>query len=83
MNLPALAEAGDPLEREIGKALWPEWFSGEILATEKVVQGPRNWAALYQQRPAPEEGNYFRKDWWRWYETAPPLDTLRIIGSSD
>ncbi len=53
------------------------------MEVEKVVQGPRNWAALYQQRPAPEEGDYFRKDWWRWYETAPPLDTLRIIGASD
>ncbi len=20
-------------------------------------------------------------DWWRWYETPPPLDTLRIIGA--
>jgi hypothetical protein len=38
---------------------------------------------MYQQRPAPEEGNYFKKAWWRWYETAPPLDTLRIIGASD
>ena len=36
VNLPALAEAGDPLDRETGKALWPEWFSGEILATEKA-----------------------------------------------
>ena len=54
-----------------------------MLDVEQKVQGPRNWAALYQQRPAPEEGNYFKKDWWRWYETAPPLDTLRIIGASD
>ena len=83
VNLPALAEADDPLDREAGEALWPGWFSREMLDVEKVVQGPRNWAALYQQRPAPEEGNYFRKDWWRWYETAPPLDTLRIIGASD
>jgi hypothetical protein len=26
---------------------------------------PRNWSALYQQRPAPETGNYFRDDWCR------------------
>ncbi len=83
VNLPALAEADDALGRAVGEALWAEWFSRDMLDVEKVVQGPRNWAALYQQRPAPEEGNYFRKDWWRWYETPPPLDTLRIIGASD
>ncbi len=83
VNLPALAEADDALGRAVGDTLWPEWFSDEMLGTEKVVQGPRNWAALYQQRPAPEEGNFFRRDWWRWYETPPPLGTLRIIGASD
>ncbi len=76
-------EADDALGRAEGEALWPGWYSREHLLAEKIVQGPRNWAALYQQRPAPEEGNYFKKDWWRWYETAPPLDTLRLIGASD
>ncbi len=83
VNLPALAEAKDALKRKLGAPLWPEWITLEKLEIEKVVQGPRNWAALYQQRPAPEAGNYFRKDWWRWYETGPPLDTLRIVGASD
>ena len=83
VSLPALAEADDTLSRPKGEALWPGWFSRDMLHVEQKVQGPRNWAALYQQRPAPEEGNYFKKDWWRWYETVPPLDTLRIIGASD
>ncbi len=83
VNLPALAEADDVLGRAPGEALWPEWFTREKLDSEKVVQGPRNWAALYQQRPAPETGLYFLKDWWRWYETAPPIETLRIFGASD
>ena len=83
VNLPAFAESGDPLGRAVGEALWPDFYTHEILTREKVVQGPRNWSALYQQRPAPEEGDYFRKDWWRWYETAPPLNTLRIIAASD
>ena len=83
VNLPALAEANDPLGRAAGDALWPEWYAPAMLETEKIVQGPRNWAALYQQRPAPEQGNYFLKDWWRWYETAPPVETLRIFGASD
>lgn len=41
------------------------------------------WAALYQQQPAPEEGDYFKVDWLRPYEKAPALETLRIYGASD
>ncbi len=26
---------------------------------------------------------YFLKDWWNWYDTAPPLNTLQIYGASD
>jgi hypothetical protein len=37
----------------------------------------------YQQRPAPETGDYFLRDWIRWYDNPPPRDTLRIYGSSD
>ena len=41
----------------------------------------RTWAALYQQRPAPEEGDYFKADWLRVVERGPP--NLRTWGSSD
>ena len=83
VNLPALAEADDALGRSPGEPLWPEWFTLVRLETEKMVQGPRNWSALFQQRPAPEGGNYFLADWWRWYETPPPVGTLRIVGAAD
>ena len=41
------------------------------------------WAALYQQRPAPEEGDYFKSAWLRPYEVAPAKQTLRVYGGSD
>ena len=41
------------------------------------------WAALYQQRPAPEEGDYFKAAWLKPYVTAPATDTLAIYGASD
>ena len=41
------------------------------------------WSALYQQRPAPEEGDYFKAAWLRSYITAPATDTLAIYGASD
>src|SRR5262245_54745094 len=41
------------------------------------------WAALYQQRPAPEEGDYFKAAWLKPYVTAPAVETLAIYGASD
>jgi phage terminase large subunit-like protein len=38
------------------------------------------WSALYQQRPAPEEGDYFQ--WLKPYEKLP-AKTMRIYGGSD
>ena len=81
--LPALAEAGDPLGRGPGEALWPAAFPAATLAAERTVQGERNWAALYQQRPSPAEGGFMRRDWLRWYDTPPRPETLRYYGASD
>jgi predicted phage terminase large subunit-like protein len=83
ISIRAEAEADDPLGRPVGAFLWPEWFRAEDLAREKIIQGPRNWAALYQQRPSPEEGDYFKKEWIRWYDKPPERSTLRTYGSSD
>ena len=41
------------------------------------------WAALYQQRPAPEEGDYFKVDWLKSCDELPPKDTMRFYGASD
>jgi hypothetical protein len=66
---PALLEghkAGDLLGREPGKWLWDDAYGyGERLREEKATQLPRNWSALYQQRPAPETGDYFKAEWFR------------------
>jgi predicted phage terminase large subunit-like protein len=41
------------------------------------------WSALYQQAPAPEEGDYFKSEWLRPYDSHPDLKTLRVYGASD
>lgn len=83
--LPALAErSDDPLGRAVGEPLWPDYYTLELLEQERrslTAQGPRKWAALYQQRPAPEEGNFFKREWIKYYTKKPA--NLRIYGASD
>ena len=64
-----------------GKALWPEFYPIDVLERVKRSTIPRDWSALYQQRPAPDEGAYFKRDWFRWYQEKPKH--LRIYGASD
>jgi len=83
VSLPAIAEQHDPLGRKPGEVLWPEWEDQTELDRKRRAVGPRDWSALYQQRPAPEEGDYFKADWLKPYDKAPARDTLRIYGGSD
>jgi len=80
--IPAEAErADDVLGRKVGELIWPEQFDADHFAQFKRI--PRTWTALYQQRPSPEEGNYFKADWLRPIEKLPPREHLRIYGASD
>ena len=88
LNICALTETRDDVERDIlGRGLnesyWPGWFSDDLLMQERNSQGPRNWSALYQQRPTPEEGEFFMEDMFRWYNERPAFETLQIYGASD
>lgn len=69
VSLPAEAEEGDPLGREIGEALCPERYDAEALAEIRTVLG-RDYIALYQQRPQPRGGGMFRREW---FEILPAL----------
>lgn len=80
VSLPMEAELNDPLKRQPGEPLWPEWFTDQMRADAK--RDARLWSALYQQRPTPEEGAFFRAEWFR-PAAPPPRDQMRIYGASD
>ncbi len=62
INLPAQCEReDDPLGRSVGEYLWPEWFDEGHWATFRSQS--RTWAALFQQRPRPDEGGTFKDSW--------------------
>lgn len=68
--LPAIADRkDDPIGRKIGETLWPEWFNIDHWAPFK--KNPRTWSSLYQQKPSPQEGTYFKREWFKRYRTAP------------
>lgn len=69
-----------PAIDEQGAALWPEWYPVSVLDRIKATVGPREWSALYQQRPQPDEGTFFRREW---FQTWDKLPTLRYYGTSD
>lgn len=78
--LPAIADrADDPLGRKLGETLWPEWFSLEHW--KPFQANPRTWSSLYQQKPSPEEGTYFQRDWFKTWQELPKH--LSIYGTSD
>jgi predicted phage terminase large subunit-like protein len=81
VSIPALAEDDDPLGRAPGQPLWPEWFTSAMFA--EAQRNARSWSALYQQRPMPESGDYFRREYLRYYETPPARSTLHVYGASD
>lgn len=66
LNLPALAEAGDALGREVDEPLWPEMFDASDLAEIRHTLGSYDWTALYQQRPSPAEGAFFKRPFRYW-----------------
>lgn len=66
-----------------GKALWPEAYPIQTLERIRRNTQPRDWSALYQQNPAPEDGDYFKAEWLRPYTDPPPLATMRVYGASD
>lgn len=82
INLPALAEENDILGREPGEPLWPEKFDESRLKKIREVQGAYWFSAMYQGRPAPLEGGYFKRKWFsERYNSLPRMQ--RVIQTVD
>ena len=64
-----------------GQALWEERFPLSYLELLKATLGAREWSALYQQDPSPEEGNLFLREEARYYNNLPA--DLNVYMSSD
>lgn len=63
-----------------GEALWPEQYPVEALERIKRALPARDWSALYQQQPQPDEGTYFQRGWFKRWQTLP---SVHFYGTSD
>lgn len=65
-----------------GEALWPGRYPIDALERIRRNTIPRFWSSLYQQAPTPDEGDYFKSEWFRTI-APPPASEMRIYGASD
>lgn len=91
--LPALADkADDPLGRQLGQSLWPEWFgmkTGDPLdhwrpfMPDGTPGRARTWSSLYQQKPSPQEGTFFKREWFKRFRHGDEPKHLNKYMTSD
>jgi predicted phage terminase large subunit-like protein len=85
LSLPAIAKQDDALGRTPGQPLWTDddyGYGGQLLTMQQTTP-PRVWSALYQQAPAPDEGNFFKEEWLKPCDIVPHSSNLRVYGGSD
>jgi predicted phage terminase large subunit-like protein len=87
--LEAEAKGGDKWEKLIlpaimsdGTALWPDEFDITSLTRTKAAIGPRDWSALYQQEPSPDDGTFFLKAWFKRH-AEKPTERFNVYMTSD
>lgn len=83
VNFEAIATA-DEAHRKAGEALHPERYSLDQLQRIKAALGTRDWEALYQQKPVPDGGSIFKREWLRFYNpTDLPARFDKLLTSWD
>jgi predicted phage terminase large subunit-like protein len=84
VSLPAIAGEDDPLGRKPGEYLWDEpagYDYAKSLKARKKELAPVEWSALYQQSPIPDSGDFFKREWFKYYDALPA--GVRKYGASD
>lgn len=69
LSLPAIGGYG---------ALWPEKYPLPRLEAIRTQLTPREWQSLYQQEPRPDEGTFFRREWFKRHD-GPPGNVRKYI----
>lgn len=70
INFPAIADHDEEYRKQ-GEALHQERYPLSQLQSIRDNIGSRDWEALYQQKPVPDGGAIFKKEWMRYWTTLP------------
>ena len=66
---------------EDDKALWPAKYPIKRLNEIKKALPHRDWEALYQQEPTPDEGTFFKREWFKRYRIGEQPKTNKYQSS--
>ena len=84
IRLPFLCDSeNDPLNRDLGEMLWPEWYNQQML--KDAQSNPLIFQTLYQQSPPDHEGAWVPAHHFHVIdeEDMPPREKLRILIAID
>lgn len=82
VRLAAIADDDDPMGREPGEPLWPSRFGRAWLEAQKRLD-KIGFSALYQGRPAPDDGAFFKAATIKTYKRADFPKNARMYAASD
>lgn len=68
-------EAPDPRDRRTtkGELLWPNLFPEHKIRALEIALGPYGTAGQLQQRPSPEGGGLFKREWFKFVGAGPVI----------
>jgi predicted phage terminase large subunit-like protein len=79
VDFPAIAEEQDELGRQPGDVLWPEQGFDSAWMEQRRSEVSSYWfSAMYQQRPVPREGGFFKLSWFEIVDAPPAEVTARV-----
>lgn len=71
-----------PDPRSEGEALCPERYDVAQLARIRGRLGTYHFSALYLQRPVTEEGETFKRTWWRYQDATREVPVFQVVVQS-
>ena len=83
VSVPDVIDDTYTLLRMPGEALHPERFTEPMIRRLKANQPPRVWSALYQQNPAPDEGIYFKDEYFMYESVSPGTYRRKVFQAWD